>query len=104
MVAAVRAVFHTEWSVVQERSAARGDFDSYAKLRHGDSDWIELGGEVEIDLADVVSVDLTFGTFINPNYVAVVTSSTGTQRHFHGQQVILLQHELLQRTTQHKAR
>lgn len=104
MVAAVRTVFQTEWSVIQERSAARGDFDAFSKLRHGGSDPIDLGGSDELELADVVTVDLTFGTFTRPNYVAIVTFSSGQQRHIHGQQVIHLQHELLQRTTQHKVR
>ena len=104
MVAAVRTVFQTEWSVVQERSAARGDFDSFSRVRGGGSDWIKLGDDERIDLGDVVSVELTFGTFTNPNYFAILVTSSERQRYLHGQQVIVLQHELLQRTTQHKVR
>jgi hypothetical protein len=99
--ASIHILYQTEWSVAQARSYAAGDTDVFERARVTGEDWLDLGMIGRINLQHVLLVHLSFGTYAQPNYQAVITDEDGVSVRVSGPLVLRLQDELLRRTKRH---
>lgn len=99
--ASIHILYQTEWSVAQERSYVGGDTDVFECVRITGEDWIEISACGRINLQHVTRIHLSFGTYAQPNYQALLTDAAGAALRFSGPVVLQLQDELLRRTKRH---
>jgi hypothetical protein len=96
--APVRSIFRSVWAVTtQVRTAEQGDIDVFENLAQTGADWVDLDRTAGLDLSQVKTVWLSFGTVNDPNYQARLTGFDDATMRLAGPPVVKLQDELLRR-------